>query len=128
MPFLAKALFQWNESSKNADISILSNFLAISFEFFLHIKKFYQVLSTCQFQINWAIQTEITEPPLTIPIYKKPGLFGVKNFPGEHAPGPLEGQKNFFSPRKIFLGQALPPHPPGTKPSYGPGLIKVFFK
>ena len=29
MAFLAKALFRWNESSKNADINILSYFLAI---------------------------------------------------------------------------------------------------
>ena len=28
MVFLKKALFSWNECSKNADISILSNFLA----------------------------------------------------------------------------------------------------
>ena len=33
---------------KNADISILSNFLAILFIFFLDIEKFCQVLSTCQ--------------------------------------------------------------------------------
>ena len=33
---------------KNADISILSNFLAIFSNSFLHIEKFYQVLSTCQ--------------------------------------------------------------------------------
>ena len=48
MAFLAKALFRWNKSLKNADISILSNFLAIFFGFFLHIEKFYPVLSTCQ--------------------------------------------------------------------------------
>ena len=33
---------------KNADISILSNFLAIFSNFFLHIEKFCQVLYTCQ--------------------------------------------------------------------------------
>ena len=33
---------------KNADISILSNFLAIFINFFLDIEKFCQVLSTCQ--------------------------------------------------------------------------------
>ena len=75
MAFLAKALFRWNESSKNADISILSNFLAISRNFtkyYLHTK----------FQVNWTIQTEIIEGGRfclsAIPIYKKPGLFGVK--------------------------------------------------
>ena len=34
MVFLAKAVFRWNESSKNADISILSNFLAFFSDFF----------------------------------------------------------------------------------------------
>ena len=48
MAFLVKALSRWNESSKNADISVLRNFLAIFFEFFLDIEKFYQVLPTCQ--------------------------------------------------------------------------------
>ena len=48
MTFFVKALFQWNESSKNADISILRNFLAIFSNFFLDIEKFYQVLPTCQ--------------------------------------------------------------------------------
>ena len=48
MAFLVKALFRWNEYSKSADISVLSNFLAIFFEFFLHIEKFCQVLFTCQ--------------------------------------------------------------------------------
>ena len=33
---------------KNADISILSNFLAIFKKIFLDIEKFYQMLSTCQ--------------------------------------------------------------------------------
>ena len=46
MAFLEKALFQWNKTSKNADICILSNFLANFSNFFLHIEKFYQVLST----------------------------------------------------------------------------------
>ena len=34
MAFLVKALFPWNECSKNADISVLSNFLAIFFGIF----------------------------------------------------------------------------------------------
>ena len=33
---------------KNADISVLNDFLAIFSNFFLDIEKFYQVLSTCQ--------------------------------------------------------------------------------
>ena len=48
MAFLVKVLFRWNECSKNADISVLSNFLALFLNFFLYIEKFYQVLSTCQ--------------------------------------------------------------------------------
>ena len=34
-------------AQKNADISVLSNFLAIFFHFFFDIEKFYQVLYTC---------------------------------------------------------------------------------
>ena len=37
---------------KNADISVLSNFLAIFFEFFLSVEKFYHVLSTLQIQVQ----------------------------------------------------------------------------
>ena len=33
---------------KNADISVLSNFLAIFFDFFSRYREFYQLLSTCQ--------------------------------------------------------------------------------
>ena len=48
MGFLLEALFWWNDCSKNANISNLSNFLAIFSNSFLDIEKFYQVLSTCQ--------------------------------------------------------------------------------
>ena len=48
MAFLVKALFLWKEYSINADISVLSNFLAFFSNFFLDIEKFYQVLFTCQ--------------------------------------------------------------------------------
>ena len=39
MAFLVKALFLWNKCSKNADISILTKFLAISLEFFSRYRK-----------------------------------------------------------------------------------------
>ena len=48
MAFLVKALFRWNKCPKNADISVLSNFLSFFLNFFLDIEKFYQELSTCQ--------------------------------------------------------------------------------
>ena len=68
---------------KNAYISILSNFLAI-FSIFLSISRnFSKYYPHAKFQINWTIQTEITEggricPPSAIPICKKPGLFRVE--------------------------------------------------
>ena len=82
MAFLVKALFRWNEYSKNADISVLSNFLAIFFSISRTFTKYYL---HAKFQINWTIQTEISEggricPPPSIPICKKPGLFRVKLF------------------------------------------------
>ena len=82
MAFLAKTLFRWNESSKNADISILSNLLAIFSDFFLHIEKFYQVLSTCQ--ISGQLETEITggqilpPPPRPCQFAKSPACLGLK--------------------------------------------------
>ena len=74
MAFLAKALFQWNKSSKNADISILSNFLVI---FFSISRNFTQYYLHAKFQINRTIQTEICPLP-AIPICKKPTLYRVK--------------------------------------------------
>ena len=59
MAFLVKALFRWNECSKNADISVLSNFLAFFSNFSLY-RKIYQILSTRQIS-DWTIQTEITD-------------------------------------------------------------------
>ena len=84
MAFLAKALFRWNKSLKNTDISILSNFLAISFQIFFISSDFAKYYLHTKVQINWTIQTEITEgvsicPPLAIPICKKPGLFRVNS-------------------------------------------------
>ena len=62
MAFLVKALFRWNECSKNADIGNLSNFLAIIFEFFFSIlRNFTKYYLLAEFQIHWTIQTEITE-------------------------------------------------------------------
>ena len=48
----------WNECPKNADISILSNFLAICFSITTNFANYYL---RAKFQINWTIQTEITE-------------------------------------------------------------------
>ena len=83
MASLAKSLFRWNESSKNADISILSNFLAIFSD--LHMEKLYKVLSTCQISDQWDHANRKLQGgggrfclPLAIPICKKPGLFRVK--------------------------------------------------
>ena len=77
MASLAKSLLRWNESSKNADISILSNFLAIFSD--LHMEKLYKVLSTCQISDQWDhANRKFCPPPLAIPICKKPGLFRVK--------------------------------------------------
>ena len=46
--FITSKIVQLAKKAENADISVLSNFLAIFFKFFLYIEKFYQVLSTCQ--------------------------------------------------------------------------------
>ena len=72
-------------NAKNADISILSNFLAIFFKVFSILRNFTKYYLHAKFQINWTIQTEITEgtricPSLVIPICEKPGLFRVKIF------------------------------------------------
>ena len=61
MAFLVKALFWWNECSKNADISILSNFMAIFQNFFSISRNFTKYHLHAKFQISWTIQTEITE-------------------------------------------------------------------
>ena len=60
MAFLKKALFSWNECSKNADISILSNFLAFFPIFFSISRHFAKYYLQGKFQINWTIQTKIT--------------------------------------------------------------------
>ena len=60
MAFLKKALFSWNECSKNVDISILSNFLNFFPIFFPIERKFAKYYTHAKFQINWTIQTEIT--------------------------------------------------------------------
>ena len=60
MAFLVKALFQWNECSKNDDISVLSNFQQF-FQIFLSISRnFTKFYLHAKIQFNWAIQTEIT--------------------------------------------------------------------
>ena len=74
-------------SDKNADISILSNFLAIFFSNLISVSRnFTNYHLRVKFQINWTIQTEITWgggggqnlSSKAIPICKKPGLFRVK--------------------------------------------------
>ena len=60
---------------------VLSNFLAIFFKFFFSISRnFTKFYLHAKFQINWTIQTEITEGVAeyaspVIPICKKPSLF-----------------------------------------------------
>ena len=80
MAFLVKAMFRWNESSKNAEISILSNFLEIFVGFFSISRNFTRYFLHAKLQINRIIQTETTEgeilpppppPPPAIPICKK---------------------------------------------------------
>ena len=75
---------------KNADISILSNFLATFFKFFsnffLDIEKFYQVLSTCQIsdQLDHSNKNYSgggIRPPPAILICKRLSLFRVKAVP-----------------------------------------------
>ena len=67
------------QCSKNADISILSNFLATLFpNFFLNFEKFAKCYLHAKFQIDWTIQTKITGGGQAIAICKKPGLFRVK--------------------------------------------------
>ena len=61
MAVLTKALFSWNKCSKNADISILSNFLAIFPNFYSISRYFAKYYLHAKFEISWTIQTEITE-------------------------------------------------------------------
>ena len=77
MAFLVKALFSGNECSKNADISILSNFWAFFPIFFSISINFAKCCLLAKFQTNWTIQTEIIGGA-AIPICIKPGLFRVK--------------------------------------------------
>ena len=90
MAFLAKTLYRWNESSKNADVRILSNFQAIVFGFFLHIEKFYELLSTCQISDHLDHPSRNYRggqmlPPLAGHTnLQKPGLFRVKEKSSGH--------------------------------------------
>ena len=84
MAFLVKALFRWNVCSKNADISVLSNFLAIFFKYFSRYREiFAKYYLHAKFQINWTIQTEITEGaesalPRQYQSVKSPACLGLK--------------------------------------------------
>ena len=93
MSFLVKALFRWNESSKNADISVLSSFLAIFSNFSLDIEKFYQVLSTRQISDQFVHSNRnygggIISPPPAIKICKSPACLGLK----------FKWHENFYCP------------------------------
>ena len=76
------------KSAKNADISILSNFLAFFFHFFfLAIENFAKYYLHAKFQINRTIQTEITgggreESALPQPYQsaKSPACSGLKQY------------------------------------------------
>ena len=77
MVFLVKALFRWNKSLKNDDISILNNFLAIFFGFFLYIEKFCQVLSTCQ--ITEGAESLPPPPPSHTNLQTRPACLGLND-------------------------------------------------
>ena len=83
MAILVKDMFRWNKCSKNADISVLSNLLAI-FSNFFDIEKFYQVLSTHKIsdQLDYSNRNYRGGggggAESAIPICKKPDLFRVK--------------------------------------------------
>ena len=88
MAFLVKALFRWTECSKNADISVLSNFLTIFVNFFLDIEIFYQVLSTCQISDqldhssrHYRGEQNLTTPPPSRPYQsaKSPACLGLRD-------------------------------------------------
>ena len=87
MAFLVKALFRWNEYSKNADISVLSNFLAIFFQFF---SPYQEILSSTicmpNFRSIGPLKHKLQRgdgricPLPAILICKKHGLFRVNCF------------------------------------------------
>ena len=58
MAFLVKALFRWNKCSKDADISILSNFLEIFFNFF---SRYLKTLEQKVKELECLISTEAEE-------------------------------------------------------------------
>ena len=73
---------------RNADISILSNFLAVFFNFF---SRYREILPSTIYMPNFRSVGPFKQklqrggggricPPLAIPICKKPGLFRVKGF------------------------------------------------
>ena len=65
---------------ENADISILSNFLAILFPiFFLNIEKFCQILSTRQVSDQLTIQTEITQGAVSA-LPQNQAFYGLKHY------------------------------------------------
>ena len=88
MAFLVKALFRWNEYSKHAGISVLSNFLTIFFELF---PPYQEILPSTIYMPNFRSIGPFKQklqgegggricPLPAIPICKKPGLFRVNCF------------------------------------------------
>ena len=77
MAFLVKALFRWNKCSKNADISILGNFLATFFDFF---SRYREILPSTIYMPNFRSIGPSKQKLQrgAISICKKPGLFRVK--------------------------------------------------
>ena len=98
MAFLVKALFRWNECSKNTDISVLSNFLAIVFEFF-------------------SLYREILPSTIYMPNVRSIGLFKQILQPYQSAKSPACLGLNLGVLKKLFAGfgraiALLPPPPP----------------
>ena len=81
MAFLVKALFTWNECSKNVDVSIFSNFLTIFPNCFPNIEKFCHKLSTCQLsiQLDHPSRNYRICASLAIPICKSPACLGLRD-------------------------------------------------
>ena len=86
--YLTSKIVQLANKAKNADISILSNFLAIFFDFSLYR----EILSDTIYMLNFRSIGPFNQklqkgggggricPPPAIPICKKPGLFRVNLF------------------------------------------------
>ena len=85
MPLLVKALFQWNECSKNVDISVVSNFLATFFEFF---PRYREILPSTIYMPNFR----------SIGPFKQKLQRGAESAPPNSPPGILVGEY-FLNPK-----------------------------